>query len=127
MKRVFNSATGFSLLEAVLAIGLFSLCLLAAVQAAGLMYRTSRIARDFDAALYLAESKMEEMLSLGYDDIVDGDEPDAGSRVAGGTSVFRRRVTVHEQTAPLCKRVFVTVSWRDPDLHRVELASIVSP
>lgn len=119
--------SGFSLLEAVFALGLFSLCMLATIQMAGMIFRTNQLARDFDAALYLAENKMEEIISRSYSDILDCDEPNGCAGVPGGSMVFQRRVRVSEQANPQRKTITVTVSWWEGDAHRVELASIILP
>jgi len=125
--REWTKGAGFSLLECVLALELFALCLLAIMQVAAHVVRTNQLARDYDAALCLAQEKMEKIKGLAYGNVSGGYEPLASAGSATGPKVFQRRVTVLEQTIPPLKRVWVEVSWQAGRRRQVVLASEVSP
>jgi hypothetical protein len=128
MRLAWKDAAGFSLLEMVFALGLFTLGILATIQVAARVFRTHQLARDYAAGLSLAAEKMEEIKSLGYGDVAGGFEPEAGARSVNGPKPFQRQISVTEQASPRLKCVFVTVSWQaDSTRRQVVLASIVAP
>lgn len=118
---------GFSLIEAVMAIGLFSLCILAAAQMAASVIKTNQVAREYTAALFLARNKMEEIKAREFGDVVSGEENaiDAGGAI--GSGAFNRSVRVSDQDTPRSKTVTVRVGWGGNDSRQVVLATIISP
>lgn len=117
---------GFTLLELVIALGLFASGLL------GLMILTSGLmthnmtARHHDAAIQLARNKFEMLHQQTYTEIVDDMEPAVNASGDSDSGMFSREVTVKESDDPAYKLVTVTVSWRSRGEHKVVLSSIVA-
>ena len=117
---------GFTLLELVIAMGLFATGLL------GLMMLTSGLttgnmtARHHDAAVQLAGNKIELLRQIAYSEVVESVEPKVAVSSDAGREIFTRRVMVEENSDPAFKLVTVTVSWRSKGEHRVTLSSIVA-
>jgi type II secretion system protein I len=117
---------GFSLIEAMMAIGLFSLCILAAIQIAATVMNTNQMARDYTAALFLAQNKMEEVKACQFGDVVSGEEKKLDADGASGSGAFDRWVHVSDQPKPQCKTVTVRVTWGRNGSRQVVLASIIA-
>jgi type II secretory pathway pseudopilin PulG len=118
---------GFSLIEAVIAIGLFSLSILAAAQMAGTVINTHQTARDVTAALFLAQNKMEELKAREFSNVVDGEEKKLDAGGACGEGRFDRWVEVSDWPKPLCKSVVVRVGWGCNNSRQVVLTTIIAP
>jgi Tfp pilus assembly protein PilV len=118
---------GFSLLEATVAIGLFSLCILAVTQMAGMVIKANQTARDVTTALFLARNKMEAVKAIEFIDVVSGQEKNLDAEGISGAGVFDRWVEVSDQTSPRCKTVSVRVTWGSKDSRQVALATIIAP
>lgn len=127
MGRNRTGESGFSLIEAVIAIGLFSLCILAVTQMAGMVLRTNQTARDCTTALFLARNKMEEVKAIEFSDVVSGEEKALDADGMTGAGMFDRWVEVSDQATPRCKTVSVRVVWGSQDSRRVVLTTIIAP
>ncbi|MFH0731200.1 MAG: prepilin-type N-terminal cleavage/methylation domain-containing protein [Pseudomonadota bacterium] len=127
MGRNGTAENGFSLIEAVVALGLFSLCILAAIQMAAAVVNTNQTARDYTVALFLAQNKLEEVKACEFSQVASGEEKnlDAGGECGAGT--FDRWVKVADQLTPRFKIVTVGVSWGSRIPRQVVLATIVAP
>jgi prepilin-type N-terminal cleavage/methylation domain-containing protein len=123
--RIRNDA--FSLLEVVIAMGLFAIGLMGvSLMSSGLM-DSNRNARHRNEALQLARNCLETLRQGEYAVITDSIETgvDAGGNL--GSGIFKREVVVEGKTGPACKEVTVTVSWWSGGEHRVVLKTIFSP
>lgn len=117
---------GFTLMELVIAMGLFACGLLGmTVLTSGLMTR-NMTARHHAAAIQLARNKIEMLRQNAYSEIVDGTESNLDASGFSGEGIFSREVTVVENDDPVFKQVMVAVSWRSKGEHRVMLHSIVA-
>lgn len=127
MWRNGTAENGFSLIEAVMAIGLFSLCILAVVQMAAAVVTSNQTARDFTAALLLAQNKLEELKACEFSQVVSGEEKKLDAGGVCGAGAFDRWVKVSDQPKPEFKAVTVRVSWGNNVPRQVVLATIVAP
>ena len=117
---------GFTLLELVIAMGLFAAGLLGlTLMTSGLMTR-NMTTRQCAVATRLAQNKLERLRQGPYSEISDGVEENMNASGAASPGGFRREVAVEEKTDPAYKKVVVTVSWQSKGAHRVMLTSIVA-
>ena len=117
---------GFTLLELVIALGLFASGLLGlTILTSGLMAH-NMTARHHAAAIQLAQNKFEMFRQKAYAEIVDGVEPEVNASGDSGGGIFSRVVTVEENDDPAYKLVTVTVSWCLKGEHQVALSSIMA-
>jgi prepilin-type N-terminal cleavage/methylation domain-containing protein len=123
----FYRQGGFTLMELVIAMGLFAvgmlgLCLITS----GLMENNSSARNRADATL-LGQNKLETLGRGEYSEITDSLEEHLDAPGGSGGGVFRREVVVAEKTSPACKEVAVTVSWQSNGAHRVVLKTVYAP
>ena len=104
MAQVFNRR-GFSLLEILIALVLFTVGFVAILGIFSRAILSSSDAEKTVVATNLAQKKMEEMRNLAYADIAS----EAKAAVSGFTS-FQREVTITEPQTDL-KQVVVTAYW----------------
>jgi type II secretion system protein I len=127
MWRNATAEAGFSLIEAVIAMGLFSLCILAVIQMAATVVNTNQTARDYTAALFLARNKLEEIKACEFSEVVSGEEKKLDAGGTCGAGAFDRWVKVSDQPKPRLKAVTVGVSWGRNIPRQVVLSTIVAP
>jgi prepilin-type N-terminal cleavage/methylation domain-containing protein len=118
---------GFTLVELVIAMGLFAVGMLGlSLMSAGLVC-SNLSARQRAVAARLAENKMEMLENGDYSMAGGSVEKKLDAEGTPGNGIFDREVAVNEKTAPPCKEVAVTVSWQLKGEHRVVLKSILAP
>jgi prepilin-type N-terminal cleavage/methylation domain-containing protein len=127
MRRKDSAEKGFSLIEVIFAVGLFSFCLLATMRIAAEVSRSHQTARDYTSALALARNKIEEMKTTPYKELTDSENLQIDLDEVDGTGIFDRRVRVTDQLNPLCKVVQVSVSWGEAVPMKIVLGSIIAP
>ena len=123
----FFQEDGFTLMEMVIAMGLFAVGLMGlSLMSTGLS--TSNLsARRQAVAVQLAGNKLEMLGQHDYSEITDSLEEKLDASGASGGGVFERKVTVEEKTEPPWKEVAVTVSWRLKGVHRVVVKTVLAP
>ena len=117
---------GFTLLELVIAMGLFASGLLGLVLLTSNLMTHNMTARHHAAAIQLARNKIEMLRRNAYSEIVDSMEQKLDPSDNSGKGIFSREVIVEENGDPAFKEVTVTVTWRLKREHRVTLCSIVA-
>ncbi len=117
---------GFTLLELVIAMGLFATGLLGLILLTSGLVDNNMAARYYAAATQLARNKIEMLRKNDYSQIVDDMESTVAVPGDVGGKIFSREVTVEENDDPAFKEITVTVSWRSRGEHRVTLCSIVA-
>lgn len=104
-----GSEGGFLLLEAVLSLVLLGLTLVAIAEMFDMGVKVHTVARERSRAVFLAQEKMEDMLSRPFGEIVT--QPVEHN--VDGFSVVDRTVEVRiPQGDPYVKLVTVIVAWR---------------
>ena len=117
---------GFTLLEIVIAMGLFATGLLGLVLLTSGLMTNNMNARHHATAIQLARNKIEMLRQNPYSEVADGIELKVDASGNSGSGIFRREVEVEENVDPALKQVVVTVSWQSRGEHRVTLHSIVA-
>ena len=117
---------GFTLLELVIAMGLFACGLLGLALLTSDLMTCNMTARHHATAIQLARNKIEMLRQDAYSGIVDGMETNVDVSGNAGSGIFSREVAVEENDDPAFKQVSVTVSWWLEGEHRVTLCTIVA-
>ena len=117
----------FSLVEVVIAMGLFAVGLMGlSLMSSGLM-DSNQNARYHNTAVQLARNKLETLGQWDYGEVADSVEENIDAAGTSGSGIFKREVTVEEKSGPICKEVMVAVSWGASGKHRVVLKTFFSP
>ena len=125
--NALSGQNGFSLLEMVIAMGLFAIGLMGlALMTSGLMSNNAT-ARNRADATRLSQNKLEALGSGAYSEIGYSLETDIDALGISGNGVFQREVAVAEKSGPVRKEVTVTVSWEGEGTHRVVLKAVFAP
>jgi prepilin-type N-terminal cleavage/methylation domain-containing protein len=109
---------GYSLVEVLVALTLFSLALLALSAGMGAVLRTRQLSADFTLATILAQDKLEELFAQG-------------PPVSDGSDTPQPRFTRAWVATPDTPEVGVTqidvvVSWADSTTHVVALTTVLN-
>ena len=118
---------GFTLLEMIIALGLFSLVLLFSTNLLVTVIKTNAFAQNQTGALALAQGKMESLKSLP----VSGLKGETEAQVTNGNLpvVYRRETSISPGTPTGCVLVTVKVTWpaeTEAKPHQVELATLIA-
>jgi prepilin-type N-terminal cleavage/methylation domain-containing protein len=132
MKRELRSSPapdpgGFTLLETVIALGLFSLVLLFSTNTWLTISKTNALSQNRLGALALAQGKMESLKAQPLSVLKGETEP----QVTNGNLpvVYRRETTISPGTPTGCRLVTVKVTWPSETAskpHRVELVTLMA-
>jgi len=127
---------GYSIMEALVAMILFSIGAMALAESYFGVMRAQVNARNHETALQLARGRMEEIINtMRYADIATANYPDENyGQVDGGASeytTFARDVTIADSLNTLgqsvLKEITVTVSWQGVgQIRSVTLNSVVA-
>lgn len=102
------------LIEVVVGLGLLAVCIIGMNALVMSLIRGNLSARLTDQASRLAQTKLEELRSAGYDKAEVGSSTDLWwSAAAGGSIAFQRTTTIATGTVPNTRAVTVTVAWTD--------------
>jgi len=122
-----SQQSGFTLMETVVAMGVFAVGLMGlAMMTSGLMSSNS-IAHQRAVATRLAQNKMEMLGRDEYAEIAGSLEEKLDASDTSGGGVFCREVAVEERTDPVCKEVTVKVLWKAKGKRQVVLRTIFAP
>jgi len=123
---VLREARGFTLLELVLALGLLGVGLMGTVHMTSGLLKHNWSARQRTVALYLARNKIESLCREPYEDISESIEEGLDAAGVSGKGIFRREVTVMENSTPAHKEIGVTVSFEGAGRGHVALSTLVA-
>lgn len=119
--------SGFSLLELVIAISIFSIGLLAVAGMILTVIDGNRMSKNLTVAVNLAQNKMDSLRSASYADIADETESNLDENEVSGSGIFNRATSIEAtSTDPTYKTVAVTVSWTDLSARQVVVKSIIA-
>lgn len=119
----------FSIAEVIVAIMIFAVGILSVVSVFPIYKRMSRISEKSTIAAFLAQSKIEEIFSVPYDQIAVGAyEPRAAVATSGAYSVFERKTDISyidlnfnsSATDQGLKIITTTVYWHEGSRERLE-------
>ena len=110
--------TGYSLLETLVAIAIFSITAVALTSSLTFGIRTSHASQRFTQATILAQDKLEVLCARPATRVSDTDSPQAG---------FTRTWTIIANTPQLgVTQIDVMVSWVDYLPHTITLSTVVN-
>jgi type IV pilus modification protein PilV len=139
-----NTEQGFTLIEALVAIVILTVGLLAVGTMQISAIRGNFMSGNTSIALSLASEKMEDLLNRDFnhadlDDIATGNNGALSSTtsvdhqenlseegVVGASGFYRRIWNIADQSSPPTKSVMVIVTWEN-NSHRVAIASLKRP
>ena len=118
---------GFTLLETVIALGLFSLVLLFSTNTLITIIKTNALSQNRTGALALAQGKMESLKSQPVSVL----KAETEAQVTNGNLpvVYRRETSISPGTTTGCALVTVKVTWPSETAsqpHQVELATLIA-
>lgn len=112
---------GFSLIEVLVAIGIFSIAILGLAVGAITITRANKTSQFHTVGTNLAQDKLEQLKASAFAAVdAGGDVPPPVQGVA-----FTRNWTVTNNTATF-KQINVTVSWTDYFTHDVIISGAIS-
>lgn len=118
---------GFTLLETVVALGLFSLVLLFSTHTLVTIIKTNAFSQNRTGALALAQGKLESLKS--EPGLVLTGETEAQVTNGNLPVVYRRETSISPGTPVGCALVTVKVTWPSETAskpHQVELATLIA-
>jgi type IV pilus assembly protein PilV len=128
-EKILQKENGFTLLEVLFALVIFSIGLLAVNAMTTMVIKSNYKSKNLTTAVHLAQNKLDALKAGPYDDIDSAKLPDEislDSQEEIGAGIFTRKVTVSPSTAPDYQTVEVIVSWSDPDLRQVAMQTIIA-
>lgn len=117
---------GFTLLEVLFALAIFSIGLLAVNAMTTMVIKSNYMSKNLTTAVHLAQNKLDELRAGAYTSVVDTSETGLDSQESAGAGIFDRTVMVTTSTNPDYKTVEVVISWSDPDLRQVAMKTIIA-
>ncbi|HEX9880479.1 MAG TPA: prepilin-type N-terminal cleavage/methylation domain-containing protein [Candidatus Binatia bacterium] len=123
--RSRNSITqsqGFTLVEVLVAMGIFSVTFLALAAGAGSVMRSNNTSMNSTIATNLAQDKVEELKAMTGSNIVTAGPVTDN---VGGVDFTRTWTVTPNSPVPGVKQVDVTVSWSDYSGHVLTVSSAV--
>ena len=126
MSRNRSEDAGFSLLETLLAITLFSMGMMSILMMVFTVTGVNRASKNLTAAVNLAQAKIDDLKVSPYAGIVDQTETALDSSGVSGGGIYDRSVTVTTSANPKYKTVDVTVSWVAGSAKQTSLMTIIA-
>jgi len=126
MHTTDQNQSGFTLLEVLFALAIFSIGLLAVNAMTTLVINSNDKSRHLTTAVHLAQNKLDELTAGSYASVADATETGLDSQEMAGAGIFERRVCVTASTDPEYKTVEVIISWSDPDPRQAAFQTIIA-
>ncbi len=110
-----HGISGFTLIEAMVALFILSFALLVIAQIQIVIIRGNSFANRMTTAVTMGQDKIEELRGLPYNQIVTGQD---------STGIYTRTWSIQgDSPVTDTKTVSLTVAWSD---HQVELKTVIS-
>ena len=117
---------GFSLIEVLVALGIFSIGMIAIGTMMGIAINGNKRNHTYAEALHLAENKINALSTNPYNSISASIENALDSQGIQGAGIYKRVVQVNEVTDPAYKIIEVNVSWGSAKARQVALKTMVA-
>lgn len=121
-----QNKNGFTLLEVLFAVAIFSIGLLAVNAMTTMVIQSNYMSKNLTTAVHLAQNKLDALRAGPYASVVDSIETGLDSQEAADAGIFDRSVTVTPRTSPDYKTVVVILSWSDPRQRQVVMQTIIA-
>lgn len=115
LNKLKASEKGFTLLEILIALTIFSVGVMAIAQMLLSSIRGNAAANRLTKATFLAEQKLEEVLATSFDDITSANFPTDDYNTITNYAEFKRVVSITTNSANIFKSITVTVYWKNAD------------
>ena len=122
---VMNSpkrSSGFTLLEILIALIIFSVGILALTSLTVTATKTGSYGGRMSEAVTFAQDKLEELKANSWDKIVSGADQETGPTGISYTRIWK----VLEKETRNLKTVSITIDWKDRVDHSVSLFTVIS-
>lgn len=106
---------GFTLLEILIALTIFSVGVMAIAQMLLSMMRGNVAANRLTSATYLAQQKLEEVLAAPFDDITAANFPAENYNTIANYPDYKRALSITTNSANTFKTLTITVYWKNAD------------
>jgi type IV pilus assembly protein PilV len=117
-----RKSAGFTLLEILIALIIFSIGILALTSLTVTATRTGSYGGRMTEAVTFAQDKLEELKASSWGNIVSG-----GDQKTGPTGVnYTRNWKVLEKETRNLKTVSITIDWKDRADHSISLFTVIS-
>jgi len=126
MENIHKKENGFTLLEVLFALAIFSIGLLAINAMTTMVIKSNYKSKNLTTAVHLAQNKLDTLKAGTYASIVDSTETGLDPQEVPGEGIFDRSVTVTTSSNPDYKTVEVIVSWSDPDSRQLAMQTIIA-
>jgi type IV pilus assembly protein PilV len=120
--KLFKKSDGFTLLEILIALIIFSIGILALTSLTVTATRTGSYGGRMTEAVTFAQDKLEELKANSWEKIVSG-----GDQKTGPTGInYTRNWKVLEKETRNLKTVSITIDWKDRADHSISLFTVIS-
>ena len=117
-----RKSTGFTLIEILVALVIFSISILAFAGLTVTATRTGSYGGRMTEAVTFAQDKLEELKSNSWEKIVSG-----GDEITGATGIaYTRNWKVLEENIRNLKTVSITIDWKDRVDHSIAFFTVIS-
>ena len=120
--NLLKQSSGFTLIEILVALVIFSISVLAFAGLTVTATRTGSYGGRMTEAVTFAQDKFEELKTNSWDNIVSGADQKTGPT---GISYTRNWKVLEKETHDL-KTVSLTVDWNDRADHSISLFTVIS-
>ena len=120
--NVLKKNTGFTLIEILVALVIFSISVLAFAGLTVTATRTGAYGGRMTEAVTFAQDKLEELKVNSWDSIISGADQETGPT---GINYTRTWKVLEKETRNL-KTVSVTIDWNDRVDHSISLFTVIS-
>jgi type IV pilus assembly protein PilV len=117
-----NKSAGFTLLEILIALFIFSIGILALTSLTVTATRTGSYGGRMTEAVTFAQDKLEELKANSWGNIVSGEDQKTGPT---GINYIRNWRVLEKETRNL-KAVSVTIDWKGRADHSISLFTVIS-
>lgn len=125
-ENTHQNENGFTLLEVLFALAIFSIGLLAINAMTTMVIKSNYKSKNLTTAVHLAQNKLDKLKAGSYASVVNSTETGLDSQETAGAGIFDRSVTVTSSTNPDYMTVEVIISWSDPDPRQVAMQTIIA-
>jgi type IV pilus assembly protein PilV len=120
--KLSKKPAGFTLLEILIALIIFSIGILALTSLSVTATRTGSYGGHMTEAVTFAQDKLEELKVNSWEKIVSG-----GDQKTGPTGInYTRNWKVLEKETRNLKTVSITIDWKDRADHSISLFTVIS-
>jgi len=120
--NVLEKTVGFTLLEILIALIIFSIGILALTSLSVTATRTGSYGSRMTEAVTFAQDKLEELKANSWEKIVSGGDQKTGPT---GINYIRNWKVLEKETRNL-KTVSVTIDWKHRADHSISLFTVIS-